>query len=558
MQIKSDYKTDRMSDGTLLIRATADTFHDILSDLYGQGYTHLSTMIGAQYGDSLVIDYPVSKPIQNEGATTFVRLEMGLEAPEVKTVTDLFPSSIVYEQEVAEMLGIKFEEFRSHLLLPDSFPKDLYPLRKEVTTADIMKTLDELGVGKEEPETIKEAPEDEYCMSIGPQHPTHKEPIRFQFFVEGETVRDVDLRIGFNHRGLEKALEEETWVQNLYLIERICGICSASHQLAYVQSAEKIQGIVDEVPDRASWLRVLVAELERIHSHVLWYGVLAHDGGYDFMFHITWRDREIVMDILEEITGNRVNYSIETIGGVRRDITSEQATNVIKKLKELRGLVMKHYDILDKEQSFVQRIMNIGALNYEQSIKMASVGPTARASGVNFDLRRDLPYAAYKELPFDVITRTEGDVHASLMVRLDETIESIDLCVYVLENLPGGEIALPFKNRLKEGAAHTRVEAPRGEDIHFINSVGGKSPDRHKVRAPTLANITSLLKRFKGVNVADIPMIIRLIDPCVGCMERVTFTDLKTTKSVEMSGKRLIRRINSQLKTDLPVRIFKV
>ncbi len=547
-----------MNDGTVLIKSDEESFHRILGNLYKSGYTHLSTIIGAQHGDSLTIDYPVSRPMKDSGQAIFVRLQTGLDPKDIKTVTDLYPSAVVYEQEVAEMLGVKFDEPRPHLLLPDSFPKDLYPLRKEVTSTDIIKILDELGVGKEEPQTIKEAPEDEYCMSIGPQHPTHKEPIRFQFFIEGETVKDVDLRIGFNHRGLEKALEEETWVQNLYLIERICGICSASHQLAYVQSAEKIQGIVDEIPDRASWLRVLVSELERIHSHVLWYGVLAHDGGYDFMFHITWRDREIVMDILEEITGNRVNYSIETIGGVRRDLTPDQVTNTIAKLKELRGLVMKHYDILDKEKSFVKRIMDIGALSYEQSIKMASVGPTARSSGVNFDLRRDVPYAAYKEIPFDVITRTEGDVHASMMVRLDETIESIDMCIYVLENLPGGEIALPFKNRLKEGAAHTRVEAPRGENIHYINSIGGKSPDRHKVRAPTLANITSLLLRFREAQVADIPMIIRLIDPCVGCMERVTFTDLKTEKSVDMSGKQLVGRINSQLKKHLPVRIFKV
>ncbi|MCY3411247.1 MAG: NADH-quinone oxidoreductase subunit C [Candidatus Heimdallarchaeota archaeon] len=557
----SNYQQQVMNDGSKIFISNPDQLLELVEMLYNSGHTHLSTIIGFEANDKLYVDYPISAPNVGANSTNFVRVELPKDNPEVNSINSFFPGGIVYEQEITDFLGIKFksDKPRNRLLLPDTFPENLYPLRKEYTSADIRKTLIDLGVGQEKTTKLKPhlGPND-YSISVGPQHPTHKEPIRFQFYVEGETIQDVDLRIGFNHRGIEKALEDGSWTQNLYLIERICGICSAAHQLAYTVTAEKIAGIIDEIPDRAQWLRVLISELERIHSHILWYGVLAHDGGYDYMFHVTWRDRELVMDILEKLTGNRVNYSIETIGGVRRDIDEDTRKKTLEQLKKLRVMIIDHYNVLQKEKSFLKRIENIGVLSYQDAIKMNAVGPTARSSGVDFDLRRDFPYAAYKDIPLEVFTRKEGDVMASMMVRLDETIDSVDQCIYILENLPAGDINIKVKKRLPEGTAHTRVEAPRGEDIHYIRSTGGTGPDRHKVRAPTLANITSLLHRFKGMEVADIPMIIRLIDPCIGCMERVTFTDLRTEKSVDVTGDMLISKANRKYRLNSPVRLFEV
>jgi NADH-quinone oxidoreductase subunit D len=471
-------------------------------------------------------------------------------------VTKIFPGADVYEREIREMFGIEFNGMNyENLLLPDGFPEGLYPLRKNYTVQDIHFDLDTAKARFELPEPL---PEDtRFSIAVGPQHPTHKEPIRFQFFVTGENIDDVALRLGFNHRGIEKALEVGDWNKNLYLIERICGICSAAHQLAYTITAEKVANIEDEIPDRAQWIRCLIAELERIHSHMLWYGVLAHDAGYDMMFHISWRDREIVMDILEELTGNRVNYSMMTIGGVRRDIDEDLRKKMIVRINDLKKTVLEHIDVMRSEKTFTERLENVGVLTRSDVIKMNAVGPTVRGSDVDFDLRRDLPYAAYKDIPFKVHYEKTGDVYASLLVRLNETLESVEMCEYILHNLPSGEINIRVPSRLPEGEAHSRVEAPRGEDIHYIRSIGGKAPDRHKVRAPTLANITSLLHRFRNMQVADIPLIIRLIDPCIGCMERVTFVDTQTLRSTVLTGSELLAKSKLKHLKGKEVKIFR-
>jgi NADH-quinone oxidoreductase subunit D len=538
--------------------------------LYGMGLNHLSTIIGLQEDDHLTALYPLSGQVEdsNLNKTVFIKTQVPLDNPSIDTLVDIFPAIDVYERELTDLLGFQFNNItpREKLVLPDNFPEDLFPLRKGLTGKEIKEQLDELGLGNEKPEPLKTTKDfvirdleenADYSITVGPQHPTHKEPIRFQFFVKGEDIADVKVRIGFNHRGIEKALEMNTWIQNLYLIERICGICSAAHQLAYSVTAERLCKKDSEIPDRAEWLRVLVSELERIHSHMLWYGVLAHDAGYDMMFHVSWRDREMVMDLLERITGNRVNYSMMTLGGVRRDISRETSTNALKILKKLRKKVVEHKDVIEGEKTFVARLSDVGVLSKDDAIKFGAVGPTARSSGVNFDLRRDYPYSGYKDIPLKVYTRPEGDVYASLIVRMDETLESIDMCIYILENLPSGEIKITIPPRLPEGEAHTRIEAPRGEDIHYLRSTGGKGPDRHKVRAPTLANIVSLQYRFRSMQIADIPIIIRLIDPCIGCMERVTFVDVDSAKTKILSGQELIYRANKKHRLNQPIRLFR-
>ncbi len=538
--------------------------------LQNKGLTHISTVIGLQEGELLTALYPMSGQVKDTSLnrTLYVKTQVPMDNPLLDTLVHLFPSIDVYERELTDLLGFQFKNVpvRDKLVLPDNFPDNMFPLRKEFTGKDLKDKLDELGLGSEKVEPLKTTRDyvitdlnepSDYSISIGPQHPTHKEPIRFQFFVKGEDIVDVSVRVGFNHRGIEKALESNTWIQNLYLIERICGICSAAHQLAYSVTAERLCEKTDEIPDRAEWIRVLVSELERIHSHMLWYGVLAHDAGYDMMFHVSWRDREMVMDLLERITGNRVNYSMMTLGGVRRDMDKETINHSLKILKKLRKKVVEHKDVIEGEKTFVARMSGVGFLSKEDAIKLGAVGPTARSSGVDFDLRRDYPYSGYQDIPFKVFTRPEGDVYASLVVRMDETLDSIDMCIHILENLPTGGIKIEIPPRLPQGEAHTRVEAPRGEDFHYLRSTGGKGPDRHKVRAPTLANIVSLQQRFKNMQIADIPLIIRLIDPCIGCMERVTFVDTNSSKYKVLSGQELIHRSNKRFQLDQPIRLFR-
>ena len=549
---------DSWADTTPVHECDPNEVRSIIKTQYALGYSHLSCIIAYDKDDGVCIDYPLR--IAEEGKISpksiFVRTYLPNSDLTLDSVEDIFPVALLYESELQESYGIKFnlQKGRMSLLLPDNFPDTLYPMRKEVSISHIKEELDRLNIGLTSSDSCTLS--DTYTMAVGPQHPTHKEPIRFEFHIEGEEIKDVGVRIGFNYRGIEKALEAGTWIQNLYLIERICGICSSAHQLAYVTTVEKIIGIVNEVPEKAYWLRSLFGELERIHSHMLWYGVLAHDGGFDLMFHQSWRDREIVMDILEEISGNRVNYSIETIGGVRRDVNADVRRKILDKLLHLKEQVLAHQEILEKETTFLARLEGIGTLSHSDALKHNVVGPTARASGINYDLRKEIPYAAYKEIPFQKQTENGGDLYSSLLVRIRETIESVEMCIYILLNLPTGENAIQFKNRVPEGVAHTSVEAPRGEDFHFIRSLGGKNPDRHKIRAPTLTNLGSLLKRFENMQVADIPMIIRLIDPCIGCMERVSFIDAKSKKILEMSGSELAAKARKSHLSSTPIKVF--
>ncbi len=385
---------------------------------------------------------------------------------------------------------------------------------------------------------------EDYAISVGPQHPTHKEPIRYISQMKGETIEEVDLRIGFNHRGIEKAFEARTWFQNLHLAARLCGICSAAHQFVYPMAAEKCADLHQDIPKRAQYIRIIIAELERIHSHILWYGVLAHDTGYDTMFQITWRDREIVMDLLEMISGNRVNYAMYTLGGVRRDISPELAAKGIKMLKDLRKKVVYHRDVMMSERSFLVRQRGVAVLSTADAKRFCAVGPTVRASNVNYDVRKVDPYSSYGDFDFEVPLWPDGDILGGLALRLDETIISIDITVQALENLPQGDIRIKFPKRIEPSEGMARVEAPRGEDIHFVRSNGTDKPDRHKIRAPTLANLPSLVHRLKGCQVADIPPVIRVIDPCIGCCERVTFVDVKSGNTRELTTAQLQARAN--------------
>ncbi|MDD5617945.1 MAG: nickel-dependent hydrogenase large subunit, partial [Candidatus Omnitrophica bacterium] len=249
---------------------------------------------------------------------------------------------------------------------------------------------------------------DDFIIPIGPQHPALKEPEGFSVALRGEKILGVEIRLGYNHRGIEKACEDRTYIQDIYLIERVCGICSHSHSTCFIQGVEEIAKL--EVPMRALYIRTLVAELERIHSHFLWLGVAGHEIGFDTLLMYTWRDREVVMDLLAELTGNRVNYAINTIGGVRRDITDKQKKEVLAAVDKLEDRTKYYIEIATKEMTIIKRLKGVGVLSKEDALRLGAVGPTARASGVRRDTRKDDPYAAYGDISFEVITDTHCDV----------------------------------------------------------------------------------------------------------------------------------------------------
>jgi len=365
-------------------------------------------------------------------------------------------------------------------------------------------------------------------ISIGPQHPALKEPTSFSLALRGEKIDAIQVKIGYNHRGIEKGCESRTYIQDMYLLERICGICSHAHSTAYVQAVETIAGL--QVPRRALYIRTLIGELERIHSHLLWLGVAGHEIGFDTLLMYTWRDREAVMDLLAELTGNRVNYGINTIGGVRRDLTKEEGEKILKIIDKLEEQTKYYVQIAQEESTLIQRLSGVGKLPKADALRLGAVGPTARASSIAFDVRKDDPYAAYGELDFKVVSADQADVYGRTVVRLGELLEAYSLIRQVIKNLPDGPIAVRAPRKIPAGEALSRYEAPRGEDVHYVKANGTDMPERVKVRAPTLANSQAIAKMLEDRYLADLPIVVAAIDPCFSCTDR----------AIEVEGKGLM------------------
>jgi len=360
----------------------------------------------------------------------------------------------------------------------------------------------------------------QFTVPIGPQHPALKEPAHFAFSVDGEMITGASVRLGYAHRGIEKATEAHSWIQNLYLLERICGICSHIHALAYCLGVEHLAGV--ETPPRAQAIRTLVAELERIHSHLLWLGVAAHEAGFDTLFMFSWRDRETVMDMLEHLTGNRVNYSVNVLGGVKYDVDAEDETRIRDGLQILETRTQHYLDVISTDRLLLRRTSGIGVMQQEAATISGLTGPTARASGIQRDVRHDAPYAAYANYPIEPVYMTDGDLKTRFEVRLRELFESFRLIRTLLDQMPQSELSTRMPRRIKAGETMSRVEAPRGELFYFIKSNGGDKPERIHVRTPTLCNIASVAQLVIGEHLADVPMILVGIDPCFSCNDRTT------------------------------------
>jgi NADH-quinone oxidoreductase subunit D len=362
-----------------------------------------------------------------------------------------------------------------------------------------------------------------YQVPIGPQHPAIKEAFQFNFILDGEVIVDVKPRLGFVHRGIEKGMELRTWAQGIFLAERICGICNVPHTTCYCLAVEKIYGI--EVPERAKYLRIIINELNRIHSHLLWIGVLGMELGFHTLFMYVWRDREKVMDLVEMISGNRVTPSMNCIGGVVYDITPEMIPVIRRNLDYLEERTKYYKSVLEEDPTIRARTVDVGVLSTGKALDLCAVGPVARASNIKSDVRFDDPYTLYDTINFNLITYDTCDVWGRAMVRVDETLESINAIRQALDKMRPGPINVKVKRIPPVGEAIARVEAPRGELLHYVKSDGKETPYRAKMRTPTLANIPSLCEMLKGYHIADIPAIVASIDPCYCCTERVMFID---------------------------------
>jgi len=357
-----------------------------------------------------------------------------------------------------------------------------------------------------------------YTIPVGPYHPALEEPYKVNVRCVAETVSQVSVDVGFSFRGIELLAQRTEWVPDVTLIERVCGICSNVHAMTFCRAAEQIAAI--EIPPRARYIRLVISELERMHSHLLWAGLAAEYMGFQTLFMEIFTLREQVMDLLETISGNRVNYGMNRIGGVNRDIVDTKAA--VDTMQSMAKSIER--DVVPSFMNNVTakgRMGGVGALTKEQALEWGVVGPVARASGIEDDVRADRPYLAYEDLGFRIVTRPEGDVRARVVVRALELLESIRLVTEALRALPSGPLrAFEGMPAIPHGEAIVLTEAPRGEVVYYVASDGGKMPARVKIRTPSFVNIPALEAMTIGQQLGDIPLIQASVDPCLSCTDR--------------------------------------
>jgi len=357
-----------------------------------------------------------------------------------------------------------------------------------------------------------------FTLPIGPLHVALEEPMYFDVRVEGETVRSVQLSAGHVHRGMESLAMNRNWFQNITLTERVCSLCSNSHPATYCMAVENLAGVV--VPERAEYLRVIADEVKRIASHLFNVGIMAHLTGFDSLFMHAMEIREIMQDLKEGVYGNRMNLGALAIGGCRYDLDAETVAFMREQLGKLKPMLAELHRVYETDPLITKRTKGIGLLPTDKAREYEVVGPVARASGVAYDVRVKAPYAVYPELEFEMQTDTACDVHSRAMLRLREAAQSASILEQCLDRIPEGPICLPGAVFVPEGEAVARTEAPRGEVFYYVRSDGSDSPQRLKWRVPTYMNWEALQVMLAGCQVADIPLIVNSIDPCISCTER--------------------------------------
>ena len=353
-------------------------------------------------------------------------------------------------------------------------------------------------------------------VPFGPQHPVLPEPIQLRLALDDERVVSVLPVVGYVHRGLERLAQEKDFVQNTFLVERICGICSFMHSMTYCMGIEEMMEIA--VPERANYLRVVWGELHRIHSHLLALGLLADAFGFESLFMQLWRTRERIMDAMEYTTGGRVMLGACCIGGVRRDIDPEQKKFVLDQLQEVEKELKRLIPVLIADYSVQKRLVGTGIIDKATAYAQGAVGPTTRGSGNAMDHRKT-GYIAYGKLDFEPVVETDGDSYARTRVRCRELYQSIDLVRQALDKLPDTELKAAYKGK-PAGEVAVRCEQPRGEVLYYLKGNGTDHLDRMRVRTPTFANIPALITMLNGCQLADVGPIVLSVDPCISCTER--------------------------------------
>ncbi len=353
-------------------------------------------------------------------------------------------------------------------------------------------------------------------IPFGPQHPVLPEPVHLDLVLKDEIVEEAIPSIGFIHRGLEKLVKKRDYKQYTYIAERVCGICSCGHGLGYCLAVEQVMNI--EVPDRAKYLRTIWMEMSRVHSHLLWLGLLGDAMGFESLHMESWRLREKILDMFDETTGGRIIHSVNQVGGVQRDMDFAMLSGILHAVDDIEREMKPLVRTFLHDYSVQTRLKGVGVLSADEAVSLGAVGPMLRASGVDYDARK-LGVCAYGDLEFEPVVSKDGDSFARCEVRLSEIFQSFSLIRQAINKIPQGDISVPVKGN-PEGEAFIRIEQPRGEAVYYVKGDGSKYLDRFRLRTPTTSNIPPMVSLLKGSQLADVPLIILTIDPCISCTER--------------------------------------
>jgi len=442
-------------------------------------------------------------------ASLRVRVDRNAAEPTVPSLSSVWPTA----------------DFLRRILLRDDFPghplrkdfEDERPARERVTKEDYTSS----AAAPEFMDRPSDLGEHEFIVNMGPQHPSTHGVLRVILRVDGEEIVDARPDVGFLHRCFEKVVEGCDYKQVVPFTDRLDYVSSLTNELAYVVAVEKLAGI--EVPERAQWLRVLVAELQRIASHLVWFGTFALDLGATTPFLYAIRERELILDMFEALTGARLTYSYMRIGGVRGDLPPGFGAKAREFLKLMPSRLSEYENLIMKNRIFVNRLKGVGRVSAEQAVAYGASGPTLRGSGVDFDLRRDEPYAAYDRFEFGVpLGSPDGDVYDRAVCRFAEMYESLKIVEQALEGLPEGNVQAKVPRVLKPpaGEVYSRIESPRGEVGVYIVSDGSAKPHRVKWRAPSFVHLQLLPLMGRGHLLADMVAVIGSIDIILGEVDR--------------------------------------
>jgi len=568
-RLREQFGTAVMADSPEGIVVTADRLPEVaayLRDNLEPGYDHLASLTSVDYADYFEVVYHFSAT-RRVGGPVILKVRADKANPAVPSLTPIWPGANLQEREVWDLMGIRFTGHPNHkrLLMWEGF--EGHPLRKdwrETYYEEAAKPFgsrwpeghfylaeDKAPLGNNsqfppgwDPDEWRPVDEmadfvkrvearlggngsglktDRIVVNMGPQHPSTHGVFRMKLVLEGETILGLEPVLGYMHRNHEKIAERNLWVQNIPYCDRLDYISTISNAFPYVLAVEKLLDVTP--PERARYLRVIVAELARILNHFVAIGFLFNDlGAYFTPVLYCLEEREFILDLFEMISGSRMMCNYYRFGGVTRDASPEWMEKLAYLVRERLPRTIDEIDyFLSENEIFLSRSVGVGILPPEKAIQCSTTGPVLRGSGVAYDLRRAAPYSIYDRFDFDVIAEPAGDVYARYQVRLREMRESVKILEQALQQIAEGPIQEGKKiwqQKVPAGESYGRAESPKGELGFYVVSDGGTNAYRYHVRSPSLINLTALEEMCLGQKVADVVVILGSVDIVLGEVDR--------------------------------------